>query len=236
MSGPPCGRTIYCDRRPGRSLASRIGEGAGLSVEGERPPTARVRRRAAAVCAFLVLAALVAPAAAQPDAEASLPPSVEYQIKADFVYTVAKFVEWPDKAFASPSSPLTFGILGSDVVADAIAQALRGKKVHERPIRTVRITDPARALECQIVYVSESDPAKVKALLGEVARASILTVGEAADFANRGGILEIRMRDTLVQFEVNMASAERAGISISSKILRLGEVVGGVRPAAEGRK
>lgn len=208
-----------------------------MSVEGERPPTVRVRRRIAAVCACLVLVfALAPPAAAQPDPEATLPPSVEYQIKADFVYTVAKFVEWPDKAFAGPGAPLTFGIVGSDVVADAIAQALRGKRVHERPIRTVRITDLHRALECQIVYVSEPDPAKVKALLAEVASASILTVGEAGDFANRGGILEIRMRDTLVQFEVNTHSAERAGISISSKILRLGEVVGAARPASEGRK
>ena len=209
-----------------------------MSVEGERPPTERVRRRVAAVCAFLILVpTLAGPVAAQPDPEASLPPSVEYQIKADFVYTVAKFVEWPDKAFAGPGAPLTFGIVGSDVVADAIAQALRGKKVHERPIRTVRITDLRRALDCQIVYVSDpSDPAKVKTLLEEVGGASILTVGEAGDFADRGGILGIRMRDTLVQFEVNMRSAERAGITISSKILRLGEVVGGVRPASEGRK
>lgn len=209
-----------------------------MSVEGERPPTARVRRRIAAVCAFLLLIpnALDGTAAAQPDPEASLPPSVEYQIKADFVYTVAKFVDWPDKAFAGPGAPLTFGIVGSDVVADAIGQALRGKKVHERPIRTVRITDLRRALECQIVYVSDSDPARVKALLEEVEKSSILTVGEGADFAERGGILGIRMRDTLVQFEVNMRSAERAGITISSKILRLGEVVGGVRPASEGRK
>jgi hypothetical protein len=218
-------------------LASRVGEGSGLSVEGERPPVARVRRReAAAVCLFALLALLAAPVLAEPDSEASLPPSVEYQIKADFVYTVAKFVEWPDKAFAGPGAPLTFGIVGSDVVADAISVALRGKKVHERPIRTVRITDLRRALECQIVYVSESDPARVKVLLDEVGSANILTVGESGDFADRGGILGIRMRDTLVQFEVNMRSAERAGITISSKILRLGEVVGGVRPASEGRK
>ena len=208
-----------------------------MSVEGERPPIARVRRReVAAVCAFLLLNLLAGPVAAQPGPEATLPPSVEYQIKADFVYTVAKFVDWPEKAFAGPGAPLTFGIVGSDVVADAIAQALRGKKVHERPIRTVRITDLRRALECQIVYVSESDPSRVKALLEEVEAASILTVGEGSDFADRGGILGISMRDTLVQFEVNMRSAERAGITISSKILRLGEVVGGVRPASEGRK
>lgn len=207
-----------------------------MSVEGERPPAVRVRRRAAAVCAFLLLSLLAGPLAAQPDPEATLPPSVEYQIKADFVYTVAKFVEWPDKAFAGPGAPLTFGIVGSDVVADAIAQALRGKRVHERPIRTVRITDLRRALECQIIYVSDPDPARVKALLDEVDQASILTVGERADFAERGGVLGIRMRDTLVQFEVNMRSAERAGISISSKILRLGQVVGAPRPASEGRK
>jgi hypothetical protein len=206
----------------------------------------RVRRRdGAAVCVLLLAVCLLpdAPAAAppvvaavQPVPDATLPPSVEYQIKADFVYTVAKFVEWPEGAFAGPGAPLTFGIVGSDVVADAIAQALRGKKVHERPIRAVRITDPQRALECQILYVSDPDPVRMKALLDQVGTASILTVGESGDFAARGGILGLRLSDTLVQFEVNMQSAERARISISSKILRLGQVVGGVRPASEGRK
>ena len=199
----------------------------------------RVRRRdRAAVCVFLLAAAFLIdlPATAQPIPEATLPPSVEYQIKADFVYTVAKFVDWPEGAFAGPGAPLTFGIAGSDVVADAIAQALRGKKVHERPIRTVRITDPHRARECQILYVSDPDPAKLKTLLEQVGTASILTVGETGDFAEKGGILGLRLSDTLVQFEVNMRSAEKAGISISSKILRLGQVVGGVRPASEGRK
>lgn len=199
----------------------------------------RVRRRhAAAVCALLLATTLpaIAPASAQPLPEASLPPSVEYQIKADFVYTVAKFVDWPDGAFSGPSAPLTFGIVGSDSVADAIAQALRGKKVHERPIRTVRVTDPRRALECQILYVSDADPARNKALLDQVGTASILTIGERGDFASKGGILGLRLSDTLVQFEVNIRSAERAGIAISSKILRLGQVVGGVRPASEGRK
>ena len=209
----------------------------------------RVRRRdQAAVCVFLLAAGLLCdvsaaapPAAAQPASvqtapEATLPPSVEYQIKADFVYTVAKFVDWPEGAFASPSTPLTFGIVGSDVVADAISQALRGKKVHERPIRTVRVTDPRRALDCQILYVSDPDPVRIKALLDQVGTSSILTIGEGGDFAARGGILGLHLSDTLVQFEVNMQSAEKAGISISSKILRLGQVVGGVRPASEGRK
>jgi hypothetical protein len=196
------------------------------------------RRDTAAVCALLLATILVpaAPASGQPVPEATLPPSVEYQIKADFVYTVAKFVEWPERAFAGPAAPLTFGIAGSEDVAEAIAQALRGKKVHNRPIRTVRITDLRRALECQIVYVSDPDPARMKALLDQIGTASILTVGEGGDFAGRGGILGLHLSDTLVQFEVNMRSAERAGITISSKILRLGQVVGGARPASEGRK
>lgn len=212
-----------------------------MSFEGERHPVPRVRRRDKAVVCVLLLAAcllLDGAAAAQPVVvpEATLPPSVEYQIKADFVYTVAKFVDWPDGAFASPSAPLTFGIVGSDVVADAISQALRGKKVHERPIRTVRVTDPRRALECQILYVSDPDPGHIKALLDQVGTSSILTIGEGGDFATRGGILGLHLSDTLVQFEVNMQSAQRAGIAISSKILRLGQVVGGVRPASEGRQ
>jgi hypothetical protein len=43
------------------------------------------------------------------------------------------------------------------------------------------------------------------------------------------------MQESMVQFEVNIAAAQRAGLIISSKILRLGRVIKGAQPADEGR-
>ena len=44
-------------------------------------------------------------------------------------------------------------------------------------------------------------------------------------FATRGGIIELLKRGNKIRFEVNVASAEAAGLTISSSLLRLARTV-----------
>jgi hypothetical protein len=201
---------------------------------------ARAVRRAvpsrAAVLLFLALT-LVPPVVPSPAADGQLPAEIEYQIKASFVYTVAKFVDWPQGAFPSDGAPLTLGVLAEDeAVSDAIAAALKGKRVHDRPLVVRHIPDARRARDCQILYVGGGRAAADAGVLGQIAAPGVLTVGEGRTFARQGGILSLTLQESMVQFEVNIEAAQKAGLVISSKILRLGRVVGGVQPAAEGRR
>jgi len=170
-----------------------------------------------------------------PAADTGLPAAIEYQIKASFVYTVAKFVEWPEGAFRDSGTPLILGILADDAASEAIAETLRGRRVHNRALIVKRLTDLKGALDCQILYVSSLEGRSLPALLSQVSAEGILTVGEGSDFAASGGILGLTLRESLVQFEVNIGAAQRAGLTISSKILRLGHVLKGPTMPAEAR-
>jgi hypothetical protein len=189
------------------------------------------------VALVLLLLTLLGPIdRGSPAAGQSLPSDIEYQIKASFVYTVAKFVDWPERAFPPPGTPLTLGIVGSDTASDAIALALRGKRVHDRELQVRRLYGVPGACDCQILYYASGEGSVgAAAAPGKGAPAGVLTVGESSDFTSRGGILEITMQESMVQFEVNIAAAQKAGLVISSKILRLGHVVGGPVPTAEAR-
>ena len=50
-------------------------------------------------------------------------------------------------------------------------------------------------------------------------------MGEFDRFAQRGGVLRLRLQDNMVRFEVNIDAAERARLQISSKILKLGTII-----------
>jgi hypothetical protein len=130
--------------------------------------------------------------------------------------------------------PLTLGIVGDPAMSEAIAAALRGKRVHDRDLVVKRLPDLASVKSCQIVYISADENKSLPALL-ELATAGVLTVGEGGEFAASGGILGLSLRESLVQFEVNLAAAQRAGLNISSKILRLGHVVKEEQAPAEAR-
>jgi len=211
-----------------------------LPLKRGRPARRRWRPSARAVRlargAALLLLLLLSPGWAGPTAaDGDLPVSIEYQIKASFVYTVAKFVDWPEGEFQDPATPLTLGILADDTVSEAIEETLRGRKVHNRTLIVKRLSDLKAARDCQILYVGAFEGKSVPVLLSQFAPEGVLTVGEGSDFAASGGILGLTLRESLVQFEVNIAAAQRAGLTISSKILRLGRVFKGPAAPAEAR-
>src|SRR5215469_5872613 len=63
------------------------------------------------IAACLISVCLTIPTSAQTASSAA--PS-EYLIKAGFTYNFAKLMQWPDRAFAQPDSPIIIGIVGTD--------------------------------------------------------------------------------------------------------------------------
>jgi hypothetical protein len=49
----------------------------------------------------------------------------------------------------------------------------------------------------------------------------ILTVGDATDFTQAGGIIQFVIVEDTVRFEINLEAAERVGLKLSSRLLAL---------------
>lgn len=158
-------------------------------------------------------------------AQGSPPPSFEHEVEASFVYTVSKFVDWPAQAFHEPSSPLVIVVLGDDPVEASLARAVAGKTVDGHPIEVIRVADEDRLVPCHVLFIGRTEAARVDDVIARLEGSSVLTVGDFDRFAQRGGILKLSLDQAMVRFEVNVDAAERAGLQISSKILKLGKVV-----------
>jgi len=61
--------------------------------------------------------------------------------------------------------------------------------------------------------------------LKKVQGQSVLIVGDMEGFARSGGIINLVMTEGKVHFEINVSAAERAGLKISSKMLKLAQIV-----------
>jgi hypothetical protein len=62
-------------------------------------------------------------------------------------------------------------------------------------------------------------------LANSLGASSILTVGEMSGFASRGLMVNFVTDAGTVHFEINEKAAQRAGLKISSKLLRLATLV-----------
>jgi hypothetical protein len=173
--------------------------------------------RAGRLLPFAAAAWLAAPVPAVARAQS---PSVEYAVKATYLYKFAPFVQWPAGTFQSSADPLVLCIAGSDPVTDLVGDAVKGRVVGGRAIDVVRLSPAAHAARCHILYVALKGAA-ASAALENVRGTPVLTVTDAASDARATGIVNFVVQDNRVRFEIDQRLAAENHVVISSKLLNL---------------
>jgi hypothetical protein len=174
------------------------------------------------IAACLITVSLTIPMWAQ--SASSVAPS-EYLIKAGFTYNFAKLMQWPDRAFPQPDSPIVIGILGADPFGNTLREVLTGKNVNGRTFVVKHLKLGAELKDCNILFVTASETAHLDEIFRVVRGLPILTIGESPNFARRGGIINFVLEDDKVHFEVNVEAAKQADITISSRLLTLARII-----------
>ena len=106
-----------------------------------------------------------------------------------------------------------------------------GEKVKGRNL-SVRVVSKPRDLDhCQLLFVPGRLRSGRHPLLESAQSLPILTVGDYPAFMDDGGIVQLRMVDGQVRFDINLAAARRARIEVSSQLLRMALTVRGAGPA-----
>ncbi len=158
---------------------------------------------------------------------AQVPGSREYQVKAVFLFNFAQFVEWPAGAFAAPDAPLIVGVLGDDPFGPLLDEVVRDEKVAAHPIEVRRSRQLADLQSCHVLFISRSESSRIEAIIGALETRSVLTVSDAERAAYRGIMIRFLHENNRVRLRVNLDATRGAGLTISSKILRAAEIVGG---------
>lgn len=147
----------------------------------------------------------------------------EYEIKAAFIYNFAKFVEWP-REDAGNTGPITIAVVGKDPFGEAL-DLLKEKTIGTRKIEVKRFTRVDDIAKCHILFVSASENHRLSHILKITEKWHALTVGDVTGFARSGGIINFTVIGDKVRFEINVDAAHRAGLKISSQLLKLATIV-----------
>jgi len=149
----------------------------------------------------------------------------EGEVKAVGLYNFAKFVEWPPEALPTSDAPIVIGVLGNDPLASDVERIVRGKTANGRSLVVKRFRKASDFQYCHILFVGEQAKSDFPRLLAGLRNTSVLTVSESDRFTRSGGIVNISFRDNRLLLEVNQSAAERAGLKINSKLLKVARVV-----------
>ena len=157
----------------------------------------------------------------------------EYEAKAGFLYHFGWFVEWPATPDQGRAPAFTIGVLGAHPFGGVLDDIMRGKSIGERPVVIQYYQRVEEAVACHILFISASEAERLPAILSGLGEASVLTVSDMERFTERGGMIALRLVGQKVRFDINMDAAERAGLKLSSQLLRLARAIYGPRPLRE---
>jgi len=148
----------------------------------------------------------------------------DYQVKAVYLINFARFVEWPDKVGMQQDS-FTICVFGSDPFGRTLDTTLAGEKIAGRSAIAKRISTPQDSVDCRILFVSSAETGLLERMIEAVSKQGVLTVSDMPQFVNRGGMIQFVTDEKRVRFEVNLTAAQRAGLTLSSELLKVATVV-----------
>lgn len=152
--------------------------------------------------------------------------SDENRVKAAFVFNFIKFVEWPDTSFKSSGSPLNVCVWGDQVDSDAM-KVLDRKTAKQRQLKVMAVQNPAGLAKCHVLFLTRKSRDTFRTVLRSVADKNILTVSDIDKFAQSGGLIGLFKADDQMRFAINVEATQRAGLRMSSQLLKFGRIVSG---------
>jgi hypothetical protein len=143
-------------------------------------------------------------------------------VEAAYLYKFGAFVHWPSN---TPLSTLSICILGHDPFGQTLDATVKGESINGRPLAVDRISNAEEASRCRIVFISGSEEPRLKPILSVLDRFHVLTVSDMPQFSDRGGMIQFLIENGRVRFDVNKANADKAGIDLSSELLKVAVAV-----------
>lgn len=142
---------------------------------------------------------------------------LESRVKAAFLYKFASYVEWPPGMHTR--SPLVIGVVGADEVARELAQLASARPYEGRPLLVRRIGEGEPPGDLHMLFIGRNLVRPLDPLLRRAQQDSVLTVTEGEDAHARGSVINFKLVEGRVRFDVSLIAAEQAGLRLSSRLL-----------------
>lgn len=157
----------------------------------------------------------------------------EYQVKAAYLYGFGRFVEWPASAPADAGETFVFCVLGQDPFGQWLDEVVAGAVIKDKPVSVRRIAQPEESGSCHTMFISASEGGRLERILQTLERRPVLTVSDAPEFAQHGGMIGFTLDGNRVRFAVNLTAAQDAGLQLNSELLRVAATVLTSRPPGD---
>lgn len=148
-----------------------------------------------------------------------------FDLYAAFLTKFPHFVTWPNKGEREKEPAIRLGIIGKNVFRKKAINSINAQSYKGRPFKVIEIARPAEIGELDMLFVGESEDEHIEKIIQATKDKGILTIAAIPQFAQRGGMINIKPREGFTQFEVNLEQVKAEKLRISAKLLRAAIIV-----------
>ena len=162
---------------------------------------------------------------AVPVTRAQSPKPTDYQVKAAYLYNFGRFVEWPSGVTNAKTSFFNICVLGQDPFGRALDATVAGEMIGNQSAVARRISSPEESSDCRIVFISSSEASRLNEIIDTLDKTAALTVSDIPQFLQRRGMIQFVLEGNRIRFAVNLTATQRAGLTLSSDLLKVATAV-----------
>jgi hypothetical protein len=151
--------------------------------------------------------------------------SIERGVKAAFLFKFLGYVESTPSLPQDGGAPLTVGVLGADDIAAELNRIAQGRNINGHPVLVRVLHEGDGPAGLQLLFVATEQTARAGPLLRAAQLAGVLGVTDASGGLQAGSVINFRLVDEHIRFEVSLDAAERGNIKLSSRLLSVAYAV-----------
>lgn len=138
-----------------------------------------------------------------------------HEIHAAMLYNFIKYVQWPNEGEAGD---FVVGVLGDDNVFSTLKQWYDGKPKGGKKYVIKKLSSPAEAPTCHVVYLGKSKNKEFENLKSSISGKSVLTVTDGNGLGEKGSCINFKIVDGKLKFELNQNVVSGSNLKVSGQL------------------
>ena len=137
-------------------------------------------------------------------------------VEAMFIYNFLRHVNWPE---SNSSDKFIIGVYGTSEIYDQLVQYTANRKVGTKSIEIQKISSPADAVFCQLIFVPTSHITSIASIKNQLGTKACLIVGEKEGSNSCGSTIEFVLQDNTLKFRINEERAKQQNLLLSKSLI-----------------
>lgn len=150
---------------------------------------------------------------------------IDDELKAAYIARFTEFIEWPVTTEKQSSSSFTICVFRDHPIQSLLEELPRLIDVDGKPIAIKRIDTPELSVNCEILFVPKAENSYISRIHEHTDKKPVLVINEVPSAQDHGQLISLYQEGDRLRIQIHLQDARTSGFKISSRLLKLADVV-----------